>query len=782
MDFDEILDEILPRLQGQADYAFPEFGFKRAGNGYVATKGELRGTDAKEHIHYYDNRPFCFVDHKTGTNVAITKYLEEQGHQGRELLEELARRASYSLPPLSGDSSKHEAKRKREELLDTATEFFGRELFTPRGRETLDYLKGRGYSEEEVRTMGLGHFPGAERTLEVLKTEGHSEEEALEALRFLKARDEYKLVLPHRDITGRTLAIWGRRIDSSTEKKYLPLSSEAEKSVPFNMNNARGTARAILVEGYLDALIASARGLRGVLAVSGASLLDKQIETLGKARITSLVFSFDNDKAGQEGTERSVEKAIKARFRTYVLALPEGFKDVDDYLREHNLTDYEELVENAIRGPEWISHRKLGKYDLSKDQDRDKALDELKAFEETLTEAVDRETVRKAMSENFGISREALAEELESYHERKANERERRTYEETLRDAKKKLDEGNLDGVREALKEGATSGKASSVRILVSPHYLEDIRSDLAGRSSGLSTGYPSLNEYVSLRPALTIVAGRPSHGKTSFLLNLMLNMTKKYTDKSFFFFSYEEDKTALSLKLVTMLSEAVLSNNRNTEQIERYVKGGHTSNQALNNALAEYDELARKKRLFVVDEALSVERLSDTLDYLRKEYDLGAVFVDYAQRVKVEGKYSDERGRNLKVSETLREASTRLSLPIICGAQFNRSSAKARPALETLKESGNYEEDANTVLGIYNLRMAKERDNDSDAAKNCKGKTASTDPRATDFEIHVLKNRGGTVNESVLLTFDAPILKITDENMKGGFPIPPEPEEHINF
>jgi len=779
MNFDEILDEILPRLQGQADSAFPEFGFRREANGCVATKGELRGTKAEGHIHYYDNRPFCFVDHKTGTNVAITKYLEEQGFQGRELLEELARRASYSLPPLSGDSSKHEAKRKREELLDASTEFFARELFTPRGRETLDYLKGRGYSEEEVRTMGLGHFPGAERTLEALKAEAYSENEILDALGFLRARDDYKLVLPHRDITGRTLALWGRRIDSSTEAKYLPIS-EAEKSVPFNMNNARGATRAILVEGYLDALIASARRLRGVLAVMGTSLLDTQVETLKKARITSLIFSLDSDEAGQAGTERSVEKAIKEGFRTYVLDLPEGFKDVDDYLREHSLKDYEELVENAIRGPEWISHRKLGKYDLSKDQDKDKALDELKAFEETLSEAVDRETVRKAMSDNFGISREALDEELESYHERKAKERERKTYEGTLRDARKKLDEGNLDGVRDTLEEGATSGRASSVRVLVSPHSLEDIRSDLAGRSSGLSTGYPSLDEYISIRPALTFVAGRPSHGKTSLLLNLMLNMTEKYEDKSFFFFSYEEDKTALSLKLVTMISEVVLKEKRNTEQIERYVKGGRSNNERLNKALAKYDELARRKRLFVVDVPLSVERLSDTLDYLRKEYDLGAVFVDYAQRVKVEGRYSDERVRNLKVSETLREASTRLSLPIICGAQLNRLST-GKPQLDQLKESGNLEEDANTVLGIYNQRMAKIREHD-EAPKNCKGKPAITDPRATDFEIHVLKNRGGTVNEAVLLKFDAPILKITAESSRGGFPTPPEPEEHTNF
>ena len=40
--------------------------------------------------------------------------------------------------------------------------------------------------------------------------------------------------------------------------------------------------------------------------------------------------------------------------------------------------------------------------------------------------------------------------------------------------------------------------------------------------------------------------------------------------------------------------------------------------------------------------------------------------------------------------------------LPIILGAQLNRQ-GKDRPTLENLKEAGNLEEDANTVLSVYN-------------------------------------------------------------------------------
>jgi len=766
MTFSEILEDLLPRLQERAEYSFPEFGFRKIQGGYEATTGELRGTKGEGHIYYYDNSPHCFVDNKAGTNVAITKYLEEDlGFTGQELLEELARRANYVLPPFDGDSSKYEARKRREGILEDATDFFAGELLAPEGKETLGYLKGRGYSEEEVLSMGLGHFPGPAKTLEALKAKGHSEKDVLEVLEFLKSRDDYKLVLPQRGLTGRTLALWGR-ILTSGDRKYLPLSGEAEKSVPFNMNSARGERRAILVEGYLDALVPTARGLRGVLAVTGASLTDRQIETLRKAKITSLVFSFDNDEAGRKGTERSVEKAIKEDFRTYVLELPEGFKDVDDYLRKHSIEDYRKLVENAINGPEWITYRKLSKYDLEADQGKDQALDELRVFEETVSDSIDREKIRKALSEGLGIAREALDEELESYHERKAKEREKKTYEEALRDARRKLDEGDLEEVRQILESGAKTGRASGVRGLIVPHRLENIRADLRSRSSGLLTGFHSLDEIVSIRPALTIVAGRPSHGKTTFLLNLMLNMVQEYEDKTFVFFSYEESKADLAIKFMTAMSGAVLNERSNTRTIEEYIRNRLTGEEEVDEAQKAYERLTEDRRIFFVDEAISVEKLAGTLSILKNEYDLGAVFVDYAQRVKVETRYGDERVRNLLVSENLREASAKLALPIICGAQFSRRATErqtGRPALEHLKEAGNYEEDANTVLGIYNLRMAKLFGEDS--STNFKQEPARTEPRETDFEIHVLKNRGGSPNAKTLLTFDAPVLQITDRN-----------------
>jgi KaiC/GvpD/RAD55 family RecA-like ATPase len=54
---------------------------------------------------------------------------------------------------------------------------------------------------------------------------------------------------------------------------------------------------------------------------------------------------------------------------------------------------------------------------------------------------------------------------------------------------------------------------------------------------------------------ALSIVSGRPGHGKTSLLLNLLLSLLSQYPDQRFYLFSYEEARTWLALKLVIILA-----------------------------------------------------------------------------------------------------------------------------------------------------------------------------------------------------------------------------------
>jgi len=53
-DTNEVLGEIYSRIQSESDIVFPEFGFKRSGNGWKATQGDINGDKAKDHLYHYE--------------------------------------------------------------------------------------------------------------------------------------------------------------------------------------------------------------------------------------------------------------------------------------------------------------------------------------------------------------------------------------------------------------------------------------------------------------------------------------------------------------------------------------------------------------------------------------------------------------------------------------------------------------------------------------------------------------------------------------------------------
>ena len=130
-------------------------------------------------------------------------------------------------------------------------------------------------------------------------------------------------------------------------------------------------------------------------------------------------------------------------------------------------------------------------------------------------------------------------------------------------------------------------------------------------------------------------------------------------------------------------------------------------------------------------------------LMYLNEREKIGAIFIDYIQRMRTDRRTQDKRTEIAHISDMILQTAKETNLPIILGAQFNRGAKDERePRLEHLKEAGNLEEDANTVLSVWN----ESRENDSPEDGNT---------REVELKIKALKNREGETGRSALLTFD---------------------------
>ncbi len=304
----------------------------------------------------------------------------------------------------------------------------------------------------------------------------------------------------------------------------------------------------------------------------------------------------------------------------------------------------------------------------------------------------------------------------------------------------------------EVLDERIPDLRAKAVTRVLEPYTLQALQEDIAQTRPGLKTGYESLDKLITIpQGAITVVAGRPSHGKTTLLLNILLNMVRTYTDRPFFFFSYEESKRQVGLKLLNILSGELIDERQNLIQLENYIRGKNTGRQKIEEGKAQFKDFTKSGRLWVIDEPYFVDDLTDTIAHLKDRHDIGAVFIDYIQKVKIKGKYEMKQLEIQKISERILETAKTLSIPVIMGAQFNRQAGE-EPKLEHLREAGDIEKDANLVLGIYNEAMQKAQD-----------RHETLKDRKVDLKFTILKNRNGIVNEEIILSFDRPILTIKE-------------------
>jgi replicative DNA helicase len=119
-------------------------------------------------------------------------------------------------------------------------------------------------------------------------------------------------------------------------------------------------------------------------------------------------------------------------------------------------------------------------------------------------------------------------------------------------------------------------------------------------------------------------------------------------------------------------------------------------------------------------------------IKYMNDREKIGAVFIDYIQRMSTTRRTQDKRTEIAHISDMILQTAKEINRPIILGAQFNRGAKEERePRLEHLKEAGNLEEDANTVLSVWN----ESRENDSAEEGNT---------REVELKIKALKNREG--------------------------------------
>ena len=234
---------------------------------------------------------------------------------------------------------------------------------------------------------------------------------------------------------------------------------------------------------------------------------------------------------------------------------------------------------------------------------------------------------------------------------------------------------------------------------------------------TGVPTGFADIDELTAgLQPAdLVIIAGRPSMGKTAFVLNIAQHVGTK-TGLAVGFFSLEMAKEQLFIRMLT--TEAQVEARRFRTGL---LSEGDFSN--LSDAMARLSEA----RVFIDDTAgLGVLEMRAKSRRLKAEHGLDLVVVDYIQLMQGRGRFENRTQELAAISRSLKGLAKELNVPVVALSQLSRapeSRSDRRPQLADLRESGALEQDADVVMFIYREEMYGETPENQNLAEVIIGK-----------------------------------------------------------
>lgn len=296
----------------------------------------------------------CFGACADGGDV-ISFVMKKQGWDFKEALQHLAARAGVQLDEARPVDKEKKAREDRlTNLLTAAASYFHQLLLhAPQAAGARQYVADRALKTETLDYFQIGfaleswdqcrtHFNGQGYEDQELLDVGLLSENPEKGTRYDRFRN--RLMIPIRDVQGQIVGFGARTLDPDGQPKYLnsPQSILFDKSkILFGMDGARRSIRearqAVIVEGYMDVMMAWQAGFRNVVAQMGTALTQEQLQQL-KRYTKRFVLALDADAAGAKATLRSLQVARETLDR-----------ELDIRFDAHNLVRYEGRLEADIR-------------------------------------------------------------------------------------------------------------------------------------------------------------------------------------------------------------------------------------------------------------------------------------------------------------------------------------------------------------------------------------------------------------------------------------------------
>lgn len=240
------------------------------------------------------------------------------------------------------------------------------------------------------------------------------------------------------------------------------------------------------------------------------------------------------------------------------------------------------------------------------------------------------------------------------------------------------------------------------------------IEEDVTGKA--IPTGYSKIDNLITgfREGQMIIIAARPSMGKTSLAVNVMLNMAK--CGKKVLFFSLEMSKAEIVQRMIAVTGECDLSKEVMAKSKPTHVheKIAVAANEIFELPIHIDDTPGR-----TIFEIESIAR-----NYVKKE-GIEAIFVDHLGWVETGEKKQTEYEQVTQVARRMKNLARTLHVPVVVLSQLNRAvenRKEIRPRMSDLRSSGAIEQDADVIIFIHREEYYRKKE-DAEADETLRGK-----------------------------------------------------------
>lgn len=681
---------------------------------------------------YKDQVGYCFSCMTSCNIIHAAHYLDKKPMGGvgfyQETLPFLCKKFNITYEPVEiSDDQKREYQKRR--AYQDAVNIVHRMAFSKgelkMSHPAIKHLTDRGIDAAMIRKFKIGCVDSFKDYMDAMKSMGWEDRSYLEGadLANKKLFSPTGIIIPIFDDKNRPVGFVTRKTNMSPndkgEEKYCnSLNSDIyqKSKLLYNFNDyKKEDGQLFIVEGYLDAVYMTQAGIKNVAAIGATMLTDEHVEMLWNYKVRNIVLCLDSDQGGNIGTRRAIERLSSYKtFNVRVMELPADY-DPDTYIREFGKDKYLELSKpNAAMSPfAWMI-----KYTTFEDDPMEtakQAIPTIAAEESNITRlqmirelsrltGLEENDIRKDVDSLVNKESSKFLEEMgeiNNFVQVQLNRRKTRDTKSILEDALIKV-----KGLERMYNNTLDNRNEFLTKLTHIRGKLESGDFKYGMKAMGFERFYKNF-DGIPYTTCLSLVGGRPSAGKTTWMTALAMDIIDTEDDAAIFYMSIDDTTELMTLKMVAVKSGL------STSQIKRYSELGKEDKEKVDAAWAWVEDNTSR---FIIADATAgntLDALEAHVDWFMKNHktpkklflldNFHKLRAQSAGRIKKNEIISDQ-------SERIKELTQLNDLHLMMTVELRKlEGSQSRPQLADLKDSVQMEYDADIITLIHNDYQVRE-------------------------------------------------------------------------